>query len=327
MIRHRIAPLAWTTLLACLALAACSSSVGSGMNPMTPPVPQGTQYGIVPNNVPQSRQELGEHVALVEKGAHSVDVAQLGGFDFSIDLTKPTPTPTVAPAKSKTKSAMKPAATASPSPTPAPSPTATPANGSWKGKPTPTPTPSGPHIDAKVTIYPDGAQKPPGDSESPQSRRVPVIKVVIDPTVDVHLYSLAAFRFTIPQSEEEQDRGFTVALYETRKYHKDRFIDAQLDAKSQDGVVRAVGAKDAHTLSKDHLYTVILFGDALPQTPSPYSPPQYPGTTTYPQNPQNSQYPPNQQPYRPPLPGQNPWATPPPWMTPAPFVTPTPFHY
>jgi hypothetical protein len=276
---------------------------------MTPPNGQ-QQQPITPNNAPQSRQELADDVAPIAKGATEVPVGQLGGFKFEIDLVKPTPAPKASAspaASSKSRTAAKAAATPSPTPSPSPTaaPTATPA--SYKGKPTPSPTPSGPRIEAKITIYPDGTQKPPGDADGEESHRVPVVKVVVDPSVDVSLYSLGAFVFTIPKLEQKEGRAFTVALYETRKNRKDRFVDAQLDATSDDlGAVRAQNAKDAHTLSKGHTYTVILFGDPLPETPSPYSPQQYPNTQLH----YSPQIPQPQMPGFPTTPGANPFATP-----------------
>jgi hypothetical protein len=181
-----------------------------------------------------------------------------------------------------------------------------------------------------MTIYPDGTQKAPGDYDSEQSHRVAVVKLVIDPSVDVNIYSLGAFAFTIPKAEQEEERGFSVALYETRKYHKDNMLDSQLDAASDSaGVVAANNAKDHHTLSAGHSYTVILFGDALPATPSPYSPPQYPGAPVqYPQQQQQAQPPFGQQ--QPGL-GQQPFPPRPgttsPAFTPPPFQTPPPFPY
>jgi hypothetical protein len=136
-------------------------------------------------------------------------------------------------------------------------------------------------------VYPDGTQKPPGDAaEGLAARRVPLVKVAMQPSVDLSLYSLAALRFAIPPAEGQSGRGFTVALYETRKFHKDRLIDSRTDATVADDAVRAEKATDAVKLSKGHTYTAILFGDPLPQTPGPYSAPQYPGTQMmYPQQP------------------------------------------
>jgi len=289
--------------------------MGSSMTPPGLPAPQGTPASVL-QQAPQSRQQLAEDVAPIPPSAEELDVAALGGFKFSIDLTKPSP-------GASPSASAKPTASPKPTPTPSPSPTpsASSSPGAWKGKPTPTPTPSGPRIDAKVTIYPDGTQKPPGDEDSNDERRAPLLKVVLDPSVDVALPSLGAFVFTIPQSEDKEERGYTVALYETRKFHKDRFIDAQLDATSDDGVVRALHAKEAHKLLKGHLYTVILFGDPLPQTPGPYSPPQYPGAPMQ-YNPQP------QQPGYTPQPGmpQQPGLQPQPGFPQQPgFVTPTPY--
>ncbi len=106
---------------------------------------------------------------------------------------------------------------------------------------------------------------------------MPVVDILLEPSFDLPLYSLGAFAIGIPPGDDLPGRGFTVALYETRKYHKDRLIDDRLDATSAKGVVRADKAKDAIELSKGHEYTLILFGDQLPSTPSPYSPAQYPG--------------------------------------------------
>lgn len=323
----------WGLALAALAGTACTgSSLSSGMTPpMSPPMPQGSGYsnGVVPQAAPQSRQTIAEAVAPIQKDAARMELATVGGFKVTLNLAKPSPMPTA-------RATGMPAATAHASPTPkatatatpSPAPTATPtAAAKAKSSAAPIATPTGPRIDTKITIYPDGAQKAPGDYDSEQSHRVPVVRLVIDPSVDVNLYSLGAFAFTIPKVEQEEERGFSVALYETRKNHKDNMLDSQLDATSDtSGVVDANNAKDPHTLSAGHTYTVILFGDPLPATPSPYSPPQYPGAPVqYQQNPQ--QQPPfgqqqpglGQQPY-PPRPGvTSPAFTPPPFQTPPPI--------
>jgi hypothetical protein len=325
MIVDRTARLGWGLALAAFALGACSGSVGSGA-PMTPPGPQGQQYGVQPNNAPQSRQQIAENVTPIGKDDATVAIAALGGFTVKMDISKPSPPPAASGANTSPRATPKPTPKPTPTPSPTPSPSPSPTPGSWKGKPTPTPTPSGPRITAKITIYPDGTQKPPGDADAEQARRVPVVDVLLDPSVDVALYSLGAFSFSIPKTEQEEDRGFTVALYETRKFHKDSLIDSQVDATVDGGVVRAAHAKDAHKLSAGHSYTVILFGDPLPQTPSPYSPPQYPGSQMQysPQVPQQPQVPGQQQPFFTPIPfpgqpGQ------PGYGAPTPYPSPT--HY
>ncbi len=179
----------------------------------------------------------------------------------------------------------------------------------------------------KFTIYPDGTQKAPGDYDSAFTRRVPVVDILLEPSFDLPLYSLGAFAIGIPPGDDLPGRGFTVALYETRKYHKDRLIDDRLDATSVKGVVRADKAKDAIELSKGHEYTLILFGDQLPSTPSPYSPAQYPGAPGFGQPAQLPGTPGTvpQAGYgrpggAPPLPGQPGYPSP----TPYPFATPYP---
>ncbi len=133
----------------------------------------------------------------------------------------------------------------------------------------------------KFTIYPDGTQKPPGDFDSEFTRRVPILDVLVMPSTTLKLYSLAALGFVIPSAEQTGSRGFTVALYETRKFHKDRLIEDRVDAQVVNGIVRATNSKDALELSKGHEYTAILFADALAATPSAYSPPNYPGAPNF----------------------------------------------
>jgi hypothetical protein len=139
----------------------------------------------------------------------------------------------------------------------------------------------GPNVSMRFTIYPDGTQKPPGDFDSSFTRRVPIVDVLLKPSVTLKLYSLAALGIQIPSAEDTASRGFTIALYETRRYHKDRLMEDHVDAQIGSGVVRATNSKDALELSKGHEYTAILFGDPLAATPSPYSPPGYPGAPNF----------------------------------------------
>ncbi len=172
----------------------------------------------------------------------------------------------------------------------------------------------------RFTVYPDGTQKPPGDFDSAFTRRVPIVDILFTPSVDLKLYSLAALGIQIPSAEDTPSRGFTVALYETRKFHKDRQVEYHVDAQVSKSVVRATSAKDALSLSKGHEYTLILFGDALAATPSPYSPPGYPGMPGFGQS-QNGNAPTMQQPGSGPArPGATPLSPP----TPYPFATATP---
>jgi hypothetical protein len=308
---------------ACLLTSACQGSTGTGL-PQAP-LPQGSYGpGVNPNQAPQSRQQTESVSVPVEAAASTLDFSQFDGFGFAIELAKPTAAPATAdPTASAAAKGKKAKPTASPSPSPSPMPTPTPTPTS-KSHASPSPTPSGPRVDVKLTVYPDGTQKAPGDAESTAVRRVPVVKALMQPSVDVRLYSLGALRFTIPATEQESGRGFTVALYETRKYHKDRLIDWHTDVAADGDVVRADKATDSLKLSKGHAYTVILFGDALPATPGPYSGPQYPGT--------QMQYPPGQNPGQPgqlgqpfpPQPGQ-PYPPPRPgFPTPTPYPTPSP---
>jgi hypothetical protein len=309
-------------VVACLFVAACQGSTGTGL-PQAPMGPQSPYpQGINPNQAPQSRQQIENVSVAVAPSASALDVGQFDGFDLEIDLSKPTAAPqTVAPSAPPAGRVSR---KASPSPSPSPTPTPSP---SPKSHASPSPTPSGPRIDVKLTAFPDGAQKPPGDADSPDARRVPILKALLQPSVDLALYSLGALRFTIPSGEQESGRGFTVALYETRKFHKDRLIDSRGDLAVDGDVVRALKATGELKLWKGHTYTALLFGDPLPATPSPYSPPQYPGTQmNYPpgqMQPNGQQYPQPGQPY-PPQPGQFPprpgFATP--FPTPSPFAPP-----
>jgi hypothetical protein len=305
----------------CLLVAACQGSTGTGL-PQAPMGPQSAYpQGMYPNQAPQSRQHIESVSVAVEPSAPALDVGRFDGFDLEIELAKPTAAPET-PTPSATRAARG-ARKATPSPSPSPSPSPTP-TASPKSHASPSPTPSGPRVDVKLTVYPDGAQKPPGDADSQDIRRVPILKALLQPSVDLSLYSLDALRFTIPAAEQQAGRGFTVAVYETRKFHKDKLIDSRTDLSVASDVVRADKATSALKLSKGHTYTVLLFGDPLPATPSPYSPPQYPGTQmNYPPGqgyPQQGQYP--QQPGQPYPPGQFPPR--PGFATPYPAPTPVP---
>jgi hypothetical protein len=317
---------AWlrTLLLAApLVIAGCTSSMGGSTMPPSPAGPEGApNQGIQPAAAPVSRQKVAEVSVPLASAAPQLQASGPNGFGLVIDLTKPASAASPKPGASATATATaKASAKPSPSPTPKPSPTATPTpapTGSAKPSPAPSGTPSGPAVSMRFTIYPDGTQKPPGDFESDFTRRVPVVDILLKPSVNLKLYSLAALGVQIPSSENTASRGFTVALYETRKFHKDREMEYHVDAQVSDGVVRATSAKDALDLAKGHEYTIILFGDPLAATPSAYSPPNYPGMPGFGQSQQNGNAPTMQQPGGG---SQRPGATPP---TPYPFATATP---
>jgi len=283
-----------------------------------PPGPEGAQsQGIQPAAALVSRQKIAEVSVPVPSAAPQLSGVGPSGFGLVIDLTKPAG---AASPKPGATAAAKASAQPSPSPTPKASPTASPSpapTGSAKPSPNPSATPSGPAVSMRFTIYPDGTQKPPGDFESEFTRRVPIVDILFKPSVDLKLYSLAALGVQVPSSEITASRGFTIALYETRKFHKDREMEYHVDAQVSDGVVRATSAKDALDLAKGREYTVILFGDPLAATPSAYSPPNYPGMQGFGQSQQPGNAPTMQGPGGAPRPG----ATPP---TPYPFATATP---
>ncbi|MEO6991855.1 MAG: hypothetical protein ABI346_02840 [Candidatus Baltobacteraceae bacterium] len=319
----RTLPLAGASALVVLT-SACQGSYSTGSQ-LPAPGQYGQQQPVYPQSAP-SRQQYVEATVALPSAAPNVVAAELAGFSVRLDLVKPSPTPASSPTPAASTGKKKVASTRpSPSPKASALATSTPVPGaSPSPSAKPKPTPSGPRIQTKLTIYPDGAQKPPGDPENLEGRRVPLAIALMQPSVDLSLYSLDAIHFSVPESERTDKRGFTIALYETRKHHKDREITSRVDVTAaDDGDIAVRGAKDAIQLKKGHAYTAILFADPPAQTPAPVAPaPAYPPSSPTPYGYQQQQYP-GQMPYgQPGQPGQPVY----PGQPGYPQVTPTPYR-
>ena len=135
-------------------------------------------------------------------------------------------------------------------------------------------TPSGPKIDTKTTIYPEDAPvaptpQPTGNVQS-YAHRTPLVRGWIISRVPVTLYSLAAVRFTTPNSELTKNRGFTIALFESLKHRKNKLVASDPAAVLADGVISASNvAPEPISLKKNVGYSFVLYGDDVGPVPTP----------------------------------------------------------
>jgi hypothetical protein len=213
-----------------------------------------------------------------------------------------------------------PAAAASGAPSPKPSRTASPAA---------TTASDHPHIDTKLTIYPDDAPPPPTPIPTGEVQtfvhRAPIVRGYVLVGSDLPLYGLGAVHFTLPLTEVTPKRGFTIALFESGKHRHERLMNYDTDPIVQDGLVYS-GQSDPVVLKKGRGYLLMIYGDdepaAAPVVPAGYPSPgnnPFPVPSGYPQ-PGYTQVPNN--PYATPTP-YNPYATPTPYN---PYATPTPYN-
>ena len=274
---HGIASLG--AVLVALIVAACQGNLGSG-----PGLPQGPQPGVTPGGAgatypQQSRAQTLEGAVYLTKDLDSIPLPTVGGFSVEINLTPASPTPAAsgsAAQRQPLSAAKLGTPTPGPSTTPTPQPTPIVAG---HGTPKPSPSPAGTKIETKVTIYPDDAPAAPtpqatGNVQTFFQRRA-VVRAYLMPHGDVTLPSLAAAQFTIPSSEQTTGRGWTVALYVNSKHRKEKLLVSDPEAELSDDVVSAHDGGDPIKLTKNTGYVVLLFGDALAQTPAPYQ--SYPG--------------------------------------------------
>jgi hypothetical protein len=269
-------------------------------------VPTVGQGGIQPpaQNAPggqsgsRSRQDVLERTLPLAAGQGKLELPPLSGFTATIDLTTAAPSPAPSGASPAPKLA------ASPSPQPSGTPPAA------AGVATPAPTSSsaakGPHVDTKITAYPDSAPTLPPPTDATPNRS-PLVRVLVRPSVALPLYGLAAISFSVPTEEANARRGYSIGVFEQVKHHKERLVTYVNSGTITNGVVRASTARDPLTIPAGHGYSFILYADDLPPTPAPLmsTPPQ---------------------PATPPVPGQGPPGTSPmPFATAAPGTTyPTP---
>jgi len=242
--------------------------VGGGIQPPAQGQPGGQSQT-------RSRQEVLERTLPLPTDAKRLELPPVSGFSAQLDLAAATPSPN--PASS---ALPKPAASASASPLPAASALVSlPSPGMPRASATPRPTSSsaanGPHVDTKITAYPDSSPTlPPPTDASPN--RTAIVRILIRPSVALPLYGLAALTIGVPPDEATPRRGFSIAVFEQLKHHKERLVTVVTTATATNGVVSATTARDPLTIPAGHGYSFILYGDDLPPTPAPVmsQPPQ-----------------------------------------------------
>jgi hypothetical protein len=227
------------------------------------------------------------------KGAAALKHAMAAGAAAAAD-------PSMLPVSSATPA---PGASASVAPVPSSSGSAS-ASGAPAGSPSPkashSPNPStataGPRIETKTTVYPDDAPAAPTPIPTGEVqvfiKRIPIVRGYVLPQTDLSLFGLGAVRFTVPTGEVSPKRGFTIAIYQEAKHHKDRLIAYDTDP-TVSGSVLASSLADPIVLKKNAGYLLMLYGDDTGATPVPVAPgyPQ-PGNNPFP-TPTGSGYPPN----------------------------------
>lgn len=285
------------TLAALIGIAACSGNLGTGTGLPAPPAP-GVSASVQAAN--QSRQRTAAGAVYLASDIHEIPFSPLGGFTLALQLATPSPKPS-GPATAAPK-ARPSGAPPTASPSPSPSPTAA---GKKKASPSASSTPSGPKIDTKITIFPEDAPAAPTPAATGNvqnyAERPAVVRGYMMPAVDIKLYSLAAAVFKLPADQRPEDRGFTIALFESHKHKKWKLLAWTPEATLDDDTVSAADATEPLVLRKKTGYVFVLYGDDLEPTPAP-----------------RGSYPP---------PGNNPFATPGASATPRPFgAPPTPFN-
>jgi hypothetical protein len=320
MLSRIVRPLAFSAMVGTVvAVSACSGNLGSGGVgglPVTPGGTTGYQQPAGPGNAAStSRERDAEGAVYLTSDMRSLPLPTLDGFALSLSLESPAPATAPSVAASATASAslrqkvsrvvtevaqvaLPSEAPASPlapgSPTPSPSPSPSPVASAATPKPSPTPksgthtaTPnpnaSGPKIDTKLVIYPDGAPDAPTPVPSGNvqqfTKRTAIVRGYLSPAIDLPIYGLAAAHFTIPKDEQTAGRGFTIAIFTSVKKHRE-LIASDAEAKLTDNVVAST-LTTPFTLKKGTAYDVMLYGDELAATPAPV-PSSYPTPGTNP---------------------------------------------
>jgi hypothetical protein len=294
MLSRIVRPLAFSAMVGTVvAVSACSGNLGSGGVgglPVTPGGTTGYQQPAGPGNAAStSRERDAEGAVYLTSDMRSLPLPTLDGFALSLSLESPAPATAPSVAASATASASlrqkvsrvvtEVAQVALPSETPKPSPT--PKSGTHTA--TPNPNASGPKIDTKLVIYPDGAPDAPTPVPSGNvqqfTKRTAIVRGYLSPAIDLPIYGLAAAHFTIPKDEQTAGRGFTIAIFTSVKKHRE-LIASDAEAKLTDNVVAST-LTTPFTLKKGTAYDVMLYGDELAATPAPV-PSSYPTPGTNP---------------------------------------------
>lgn len=279
-----------------LLLGACQGNLGTGGGggiglPQTPGYGQGQGQGQGQPGVPAaaSRQRVLDGAVTRAPDLDAIPLPALEGFSVSLALGTPTPKPspsqTPAPATSGSakhsrgvaeRSAHPRATLPTASPTPSPEPSVSPSSSPNLSAAASTTAPDASKADkiaTKTTIYPDDAPSPPTPQPSGNVqtfiKRTPLVRGYLSAGQDVALYGLGAVRFSIPPAETTAQRGFTVAIFEAGKKHRDKLVAYDAQATQSDGVVASSLANDPLTLKKNTGYLLMLYGDELPATPAP----------------------------------------------------------
>jgi hypothetical protein len=249
-----------------IGIAACSGSLGTGTGLPAPPGPAVSAAG---QNAGQSRQRTAAGAVYLASDMHELPMPPLAGFGMTVELA--TPTPKASGAATSVKGKANAAPTAAP-PTASPAASASPA-AKKKATPSPSGTPNGPKIDTKITIFPEDAPAAPtpaatGNVQS-YAERPAIIRGYIMSPVDIKLYSLAAIVFKLPADQRPEDRGFSIALFESHKHRKWKVLGWTPDATLDDETVSAADATDPIVLHKKTGYAFVLYGDDLEPTAAP----------------------------------------------------------
>jgi hypothetical protein len=262
------------------------------------PLPQLAGFSVAlelgtPGPIPSPSSSPSAGASSGKPGAALKHAAGAAAVVAAVASTVPAPSATPAPLTSGASAAPVPSgsasAAASGAPAGSPSPKAS-------HSPNPSTATAGPRIETKTTVYPDDAPAAPTPIPTGEVqvfiKRVPIIRGYVLPQTDISLFGLGAVRFTVPTTEIAPKRGFTIAIYQEAKHHKDRLIAYDTDAPAS-GSVLASSLSDPIVLKKNAGYLPMLYGDDLGAPPAQVAPgyPQ-PGNNPFPA-PTGSGNPPN----------------------------------
>jgi hypothetical protein len=286
------------TVAACaFGLAACQGNVGNGgIGIPGAAVPPGTSNG---NQATQTRERTLEGAVYVGPEMSDLPLPSVGGFAVKIVLgatppsATPSPSPSAAGGRSGSRGRKTAGARAAASPAPSASASPSPSAGASgspgpQGKPSPkaSGSPLPPKITTKTTVYPESAPEEPTPDPTGSVetflKRDPLVRGYLQSQVTVPLYGLGAVRFTIPVEEQTEGRGFTVALFESQKKHRQHLVAFDASAVLQDDVISSSLTSPALTLKKGVGYILVLYADELAATPGPAQTYPPPGNNPFP---------------------------------------------
>jgi hypothetical protein len=269
------------TVLAALALAACSGNFGTGTGmPEQNGMPPVGASSIAPNGQtgPQSAQNGalgGTPGPAASPGTYPITGAQSGfacppmsdGYACTLAFNLPQPTPSPSPGRKHTSAS----ATPSPSPTPTPSPASS-------GSPGPSASPSSsPTPETTVTLKAEAQPKDaPKMMHVPQDTLdvVPLEMVTLTTNGNFTLDGWATASFTLPQSQIS-GRGFAVQLFQASSHRKNTsytpiwtFDKSSIQAQTLTFSFQPPKIK----IAKGDSYVLVLYGNDMSKvTPVPSS--------------------------------------------------------